>query len=149
MLSDSSEEVNCDSTGAYNSMVTALKMHPTIKSSISFYIVIFSGKKKLFPWFAVNYSSGQKLHQKRNISDHPLLSIHKIKSVSVAESLQHIQLQFHPRLISILRTPPAPNPGLALELQHCSGTCWWFSIICTIHSLWCFLGVLAKWLRIL
>lgn len=52
MLSESSEEVNRDSTGAYNSMVTALKMHPTIKSSISFYIVIFSGeqqKKKVIP----------------------------------------------------------------------------------------------------
>lgn len=46
MLSESSEEVNRDSTGAYNSMVTALKMHPTIKSSISFYIVIFSGEQQ-------------------------------------------------------------------------------------------------------
>lgn len=63
--------------------------------NVSIFLLTFlAGERKATSviYFAVNYSSREKLQQKRNISDHLLLSIHKIQSVSVAESLQHIQL---------------------------------------------------------
>ena len=49
MLSDSSEEVNHDSTGVYDSMVTALKICPAIKASLYFFLHCNLQRKKVTP----------------------------------------------------------------------------------------------------
>lgn len=91
VLSDSSENFNHDSTRALDSMVSPENL--SYNKNVSIFLLTFlMREKKLLPCFAVNDSYRQKLQQKSNISDHPLLSMHKTQSVSVAESRQHIQL---------------------------------------------------------